>query len=250
VLEPLSVDLADVVEKCRQNAQNLPGDVASRLAQTDADEAARRAEQAHERVLRGSYIPPRFLQVRLDKLVVDDENSAAIRAAFAAVDSGFRDGLGLTGRPGVGKSTVIAAIGAAAIDAGIPARVMRASTLISRLRDARRFGGDEDLADVRRDFERTPVLGLNDLGSEPFDREALVWLHELLDARWENRDDAKGRYYPLFASSNLTLTELARHYMDECARIGENPVRGEAIVDRLRSLTSTPWIALTGRSRR
>ncbi len=208
-----------------------------------AKEKARADAQRCADLRRAAGILDRFAAVRFLDLDRDDDNSAAIDAAAAVIDSGFTLGLGLRGGVGVGKTTICCAVANAALDAGISAKFCSVAGLMDTLNSASRFSSQDDVSDLIAEYARVRVLVLDDLGREPLTRRTLPWLYELLNQRWLNRR-------PILLPTNYTFEALTARYVDAAQRANEDVSLAEAIVDRLSELAPLPWIPMQGRSRR
>jgi len=110
---------------------------------------------------------------------------------------------------------------------------------------------DKKLTDARNTehammdrFATIPVLALDDLGKEPFTDWSVHILFALINRRYE-------RDLPLIITANLDERAMMAHY-SAIPKGGENTdvFKGSTMMDRLGEMTSSPWVQITGLSRR
>jgi DNA replication protein DnaC len=233
------IDLAKVQAKCAEYAAQPEPEHVRKLSEHDSKIKAR---EARDWVMRHSAIPVRYREFPAG-FEIDLNNQLAYEATQLISQSGFVTGVGLFGGAGIGKSQMASVVALEAIDRGIPAKMFTPEGLLARVFDASTYGGEEAVADVMRDIALTPVLILDDLGSEALSRQKLAWLYEILNSRWN-----AGRNRCLIVTSNVSFGDLLVKYATIAERAGDKE-RGEAIMDRIRAL-AWPWIEMLGDSRR
>jgi len=225
--------ISEIAARAAANARELRPE----LEQLDAQRQAERRAEELARTLRVSEIPAKYAGVTIDKLRISGENRAAIDLARTIVEAGsYRRSCGFFGPAGGGKTSVACAIANGAIKAGKAARYTTPETLFGRYFSASSYGGDEAVGDLLREFSTTPVLILDDFGSEAVSRPKLAFLAELINARW-NADAGC-----LIVTSNSSFDDLHAKYLELAEKAGDRE-RGTAIMDRVRALTGD-WIPI------
>jgi DNA replication protein DnaC len=118
------------------------------------------------------------------------------------------------GKPGVGKSHLVAAIGHALIQRGYPVFWTSTASLVQRLLVAKR---DLRLPQVLAQLDRFALLALDDIGYVQHDRDEMEVLFTLLAERYERRSVA--------ITTNLLFSEWDRIFKD--------PMTTMAAIDRV-----------------
>jgi DNA replication protein DnaC len=231
--------ISDVAKRAAANAAQPRPD----LEQLEVERREERRLEELARTRRVSAIPPRYAKATVDAVKVDGRNRPAVDRARSIVSAGiYRTGFGMWGPAGVGKTYIAAGIGNAAIAAGFGAKMFTPEQLFARYFAASSYGGDEAVADLLREVAETPVLILDDFGSEAVSRPKLAFLAEILNARW-NADCGT-----LIVTANMSFADLMDKYVELSEKAGDRE-RGFAIMDRIRALTGE-WVALVGKSQR
>jgi DNA replication protein DnaC len=204
------------------------------------------AENRREMSRKLSTIPAEFAGATLSTYESTSGNRRAIGAADRVIKSKFRAGLGLSGRPGVGKSHLAAVIANAAIDEGRMTIFTSVRGMLDAVKDsynAAETRDEKDMTTIRmiRRYASVEVLILNDLGKEPLTRWSIEMLYAIFDDRWE-----QGR--PVVITANLDWMTLAERY--NASFPGLDPSTGQALMDRVAGMTSMPWYVISGDSRR
>lgn len=206
--------------------------------------AERGREQAalalREKARAASEVGRHFRDRTFANFTEDDRNKDAFelagrvahRVICRGVDGDYSGlpGAGFFGSYGLGKTHLAAAIVNACIDAGIPAILVTASTMVDSVWSSRTGA-------ARRRYGLIPLLAIDDIGREPATANAVRTLLDIVNLRYEER-------LPVVITSNYTVTELVS---ERYAPYGDD---GAAMIDRLRALTEFPWKKLTGKSRR
>ncbi len=235
----------EAAKRMREWAKEPRPDLEELRAQQDAE----RRQELRDRTLRASAIPPKYAKASIDNLKVDGRNRPAVDLARTIVEAGrYRRGMGLFGPVGVGKTHIAAAVANGAIKAGLPAKMFTPSALFGRYFNASSYGGDEAVADLLREVAQTPVLVLDDFGSESVSRPTLAFLAEILNARWCAVEDDSSRPSCLIVTANSPYKHLTAKYT-ELAEKAQDEERGKAIMDRVYGLTGE-WIPMVGKSQR
>ena len=178
------------------------------------------------------------------EISVDASNATAFEMAVAIVNSNGKRGLGVHGAPGVGKSMLIAATVNALRDSGVVGVCVSAPSLMLKFREGFDLDGSPSESSIVRKLSGVPVLAVQDLGKEQFTPYSLQMLHAIFDARWENN-------LPLLVTSNMSPAALILHYSNAPSK-GATMDRstGPAMIDRVMDMTNSPWVQITGLSRR
>jgi len=240
--------MLDIQRRAAENAQLEP----DRIAEIEAAERQRAQEQLADRRRRmrdASGIPPRFATAKLEQIEINAGNEHAVHAAARVVASDFQESLALYGNePGAavgnGKTLIAAAILNAAIDACVPAKFLRASSMFDALHQASKYQSDGDVIEILQELATVRVLVIDDLGRESLTQRTIPWLHDLFDRRL---CELRG----LVVTSNLDLLQLHEHYAEICEARSEPRSTADGIVDRLRGMIPKErWVKVTGRSQR
>jgi DNA replication protein DnaC len=120
----------------------------------------------------------------------------------------------LIGRPGAGKSHVMAAIARALVEHGAPVLFTAVSTLVERLLEAKR---NLRLARELKRLDRFECIALDDIGYVQQDRAEMEVLFALLAERYERKS--------VMITSNLVFSEWDQ--------IFKNPMTTAAAIDRV-----------------
>ena len=242
--EMLTADqMTYIREKCALYASG-----AKPVFETDEDLRAKHIEQIQVRKVEiaksQSEVGKRFESVTFDQIEVDSRNEAAVVAAYDVVNSNGKKGLGIHGSGGVGKSMLAAAIVNKLRESGIAGVCISALTLMLKFREKFDLDGSPSELSLVRKLSSVPVLAIQDLGKEPFTAYTLQMFHAIMDARWENN-------LPLIVTANLDLRGIVQHY-HAIPKGGDtmDPSTGPTMIDRVRDMTSAPWVQITGLSRR
>ncbi len=177
-------------------------------------ECAQRDERRIARLLRASGLPleKTFRTVQLDRF------SAAIRQQVEHLRSGAFVGEAINvvavGRPGAGKSHLLAALGHELVLQGQAVLWASTASLMQRLLAAKR---DLRLPQELARLDRYACLILDDIGYVQHDRDEMEVLFTLLAERYERRSVA--------ISTNLVFSEWER--------IFKNPMTTLAAIDRV-----------------
>jgi DNA replication protein DnaC len=177
-------------------------------------ECAQRDERRLARWLRASGLPPEktFGSLQLDRF------PPAIRQQVEQLRSGVFVGEAINviavGRPGAGKSHLLAALGHELVLRGNPVLWTSTASLVQRLLAAKR---DLRLPQVLAQLDRYACLILDDIGYVQHDRDEMEVLFTLLAERYERRSVA--------LSTNLVFSERER--------IFKNPMTTLAAIDRV-----------------
>jgi DNA replication protein DnaC len=184
------------------------------LAQLAEVEAAERADRRLKRLLDAAELPEgkTLASLKLERY------PAQMRAQIQELCRGQfpSDGTNicLMGKPGTGKSHVLAAIGRACVDLGIPVLYTTPSALVERLLVAKR---DMRLSDELRRLDQFDVICIDDIGYVKHDSAQMEVLFTLLAERYERKSVA--------FSSNLKFSEWDQIFKD--------PMMTAAAVDRV-----------------
>jgi DNA replication protein DnaC len=184
------------------------------LAEVVECECVLRAQRRIARLLRQSGLPAEktFETLQLDRfpLVVQQQVEHLRRGTF--VGDAFN--LVVVGKPGVGKSHLLAALGRELILHGIAVWWTSAASLVQRLLAAKR---DLRLPQELKRLDRYGCLILDDIGYVQHDRDEMEVLFTLLAERYERRSVA--------ISTNLVFSEWERIFKD--------PMTTLAAIDRV-----------------
>jgi DNA replication protein DnaC len=214
----------------------------------EAEDRTRREQYERDRreeLRRRSLVPERYIDSRLYALDCDSNNQEALKAAAAVATTGFVRSVAFYGKVGPGKTTIAASLVNGAVDALIPARMVKAASIFDALHEASKYSSSDSVSDIISDFARTRVLMIDDLGRESLTRrDYITWLGELLDRRWD-------ACRPLIVTSNFPFEQLHERYAALCERAGEPSSTAESIVDRLRGIVPLDsWVHVAGETRR
>lgn len=134
-----------------------------------------------------------------------------------------RNGLFLVGGYGTGKTHLAAAVANELIRNGTPALCMTMIDLLANVR--RTYNGQGDEADILKLYTETPLLIIDDLGSEAATEWTSSMIFTIVNARYE-------AYMPVIVTTNCGTEELTRSLTP--AGCGER--NAQKMIDRLREM--------------
>lgn len=239
---------SDAVREMQERALRNAVAESPRLADIESADERRAKEQLRDRQARfaqASAVPPRFSLARIENAEVHSGNETAVHAAAYVIAQSFTASLALHGNDvGNGKTHLACAIVNAASEQCVGARFLTAVSIFESMHEASKYGSDEDVTEILREFATIPVLVLDDLGREPLTKRTIPWLGELLNRRWNE-------CRPLVVTTNLSFEQLHKHYAAACAAASQPDSTADGIVDRLRGMIPFErWVKVTGRSQR
>jgi DNA replication protein DnaC len=185
------------------------------LAQLVELETAERSDRRLQRLLDNAELPVGKTLASLDLM----DYPAPMRAQIQELCRGdFVTGVEpmnayLVGNPGTGKSHILAAIGRALVEQGIPVFYTTVAALVEELLKAKR---DLRLTDELKRLDRFDLLCLDDIGYVKQDSAQMEVLFTLLAERYERKSMA--------VTSNLRFSEWNQIFKD--------PMTTAAAVDR------------------
>ena len=236
-------ELAMVQARCTERANGANPAPLETQSQLISKHKAQQKSKQIEHAKAESSVGAKFKNVRFANLRVDQNNEAAVAAAYDVVNSNGKKGLGVWGFPGVGKSMLIAAVVNHLSDAGIVGKIVSAPDLMLTFRDSMNSRSAREKA-IIEDLARVEVLAIQDLGKEQFTDYAIHTLFSIMDKRWEAS-------LPLIVTANLNPVAMSTRYSAVPKNTEEiDRSMGSAMMDRVMDMTSAPWVQITGLSRR
>lgn len=201
-----------------------------------------RSEAAHaqaQAVKRASRTKPKFESKTFAEFKAPLSGGAhAALAAAKRVAADPRQGVGLYGESGLGKSHLAGAIVNASIAQGVAARFVDVVEMLSELRATYNPGGSGSENSVLNGYAAVPVLVLDDLGQEALTGWTVRTMRDLVNRRYE-------RGLPLIVTSNFSPAELAARKVAADAE----PRTYLATLDRLKEMVGE-WVEVRGKSQR
>ena len=134
-----------------------------------------------------------------------------------------RNGLFLVGGYGTGKTHLAAAVANELIRNGTPALCMTMIDLLANVR--RTYNGQGDEADILKLYTETPLLIIDDLGSEAATEWTSSMIFTIVNARYE-------AYRPVIVTTNCGTEELTR----SLTPAGCSERNAQKMIDRLREM--------------
>lgn len=134
-----------------------------------------------------------------------------------------RNGLFLVGGYGTGKTHLAAAVANELIRNGTPALCMTMIDLLANVR--RTYNGQGDEADILKLYTETPLLIIDDLGSEAATEWTSSMIFTIVNARYE-------AYMPVIVTTNCGTEELTR----SLTPAGCSERNTQKMIDRLREM--------------
>ena len=184
------------------------------LAELVMLEASGRADRRITRLLNDARLPRDKVQATLDMgrfgAPLRGQIKQLLRGEFVAGATNVC----LIGRPGTGKTHVMAALARALIDGGHPVLFTAVSTLVERLLDAKR---NLRLARELKRLDTFDCLALDDIGYVQHDRAEMEVLFALLAERYERKS--------VMITSNLVFSKWDQIFKD--------PMTTAAAIDRV-----------------
>lgn len=207
----------------------------------EAEAAAKQAEREKrmaekvQRITKHSGMNTRFLRRTFATFTQTPENAKAYAMAKRYAD-GFanllprnnpdpgRNGLIISGKAGVGKTHLAAAIANQLMAEGVSVICMTMIDLLSRIRAT--FGtGTMSESEVLSTYKKVPLLIIDDMGKEPPTEWAVSTIYNIINGRYE-------AMMPTIVTTNYGESELIRRMTVS----GSDPITAEATVDRLREM--------------
>jgi DNA replication protein DnaC len=215
LLEQLNLGgMADTFAEVALRAAKEPLTHEAYLWELAAHERDLRTQRRTARLLRGSGLPAEktFRTFEWDTL------PAVIRAQLERLKSGVflerATNVVAVGRPGVGKSHALAAVGHELVSLGHPVLWLPTSTLVQRLLAAKR---DLRLPQELAKLDKFACVILDDLGYIQQDRDEMEVLFTFFSERYERKS--------MMLSTNLVFSEWER--------IFKHPMTALAAIDRI-----------------
>jgi DNA replication protein DnaC len=177
-------------------------------------EAHDRADRRMTRLLRDAKLPREKTPATLDLTRFAAPLRGQIRQLLRGEFLAGATNVCLIGRPGTGKSHVMAALGRALVEHGHPVLFTSVATLVERLLDAKR---NLRLARELKRLDTFDCLALDDIGYVQHDRAEMEVLFALLAERYERKS--------VMITSNLVFSKWDQIFKD--------PMTTAAAVDRL-----------------
>jgi DNA replication protein DnaC len=188
-----------------------PVEFLSQLAEVEASE---RADRRLKRLLDEAELPEGKTLATLKLERYPTPMRAQIQELCRGQSLGEATNIGLVGRPGTGKSHVLAAIGRAWVERGIPVLYTTTGVLVERLLVAKR---DLCLAHELKKLDQFDCICIDDIGYVKQDSAQMEVLFTLLAERYERKSIA--------FTTNLKFSEWNQIFKD--------PMTTAAAVDRV-----------------
>jgi DNA replication protein DnaC len=177
-------------------------------------EANDRADRRMTRLLRNAKLPREKTLATLDLNRFAAPLRGQIRQLLRGEFLAGATNVCLIGRPGTGKSHVMAALGRALVEHGHPVLFTSVATLVERLLDAKR---NLKLARELKRLDNFDCLALDDIGYVQHDRAEMEVLFALLAERYERKS--------VMITSNLVFSKWDQIFKD--------PMTTAAAIDRV-----------------
>jgi DNA replication protein DnaC len=177
-------------------------------------EASDRADRRMTRLLRDAKLPREKTLASLDLNRFAAPLRGQIRQLLRGEFLAGATNVCLIGRPGTGKSHVMAALGRALVEHGHPVLFISVATLVERLLDAKR---NLRLARELKRLDTFDCLALDDIGYVQHDRAEMEVLFALLAERYERKS--------VMITSNLVFSKWDQIFKD--------PMTTAAAIDRV-----------------
>jgi DNA replication protein DnaC len=184
------------------------------LAEIVTLEANERADRRITRLMKDAKLPRDKTVATLDLNRFSAPLRGQIRQLMGGEFVAGANNICLIGRPGTGKTHVMAAIGRALVEKGHPILFTSVSSLVERLLDAKR---NLKLARELKRLDAFDCLALDDIGYVQHDRAEMEVLFALLAERYERRS--------VMITSNLVFSKWDQIFKD--------PMTTAAAIDRV-----------------
>jgi DNA replication protein DnaC len=184
------------------------------LTELVALEASDRADRRMTRLLKDAKLPREKTVATLDLNRFAAPLRGQIRQLLRGEFLAGATNVCLIGRPGTGKSHVMAALGRALLEHGHPVLFTSVATLVERLLDAKR---NLRLARELKRLDSFECLALDDIGYVQHDRAEMEVLFALLAERYERKS--------VMITSNLVFSKWDQIFKD--------PMTTAAAIDRV-----------------
>jgi DNA replication protein DnaC len=184
------------------------------LAEIVTLEANERADRRITRLMKDAKLPRDKTVATLDLNRFSAPLRGQIRQLLRGEFVAGANNICLIGRPGTGKTHVMAAIGRALVEKGHPILFTSVSSLVERLLDAKR---NLKLARELKRLDAFDCLALDDIGYVQHDRAEMEVLFALLAERYERRS--------VMITSNLVFSKWDQIFKD--------PMTTAAAIDRV-----------------
>jgi DNA replication protein DnaC len=184
------------------------------LAEIVTLEASERADRRITRLMNDAKLPRDKTVATLDLNRFSAPLRGQIRQLMRGEFVAGANNICLIGRPGTGKTHVMAAIGRALVEQGHPILFTSVSSLVERLLDAKR---NLKLARELKRLDAFDCLALDDIGYVQHDRAEMEVLFALLAERYERKS--------VMITSNLVFSKWDQIFKD--------PMTTAAAIDRV-----------------
>jgi len=184
------------------------------LAEIVTLEANERADRRITRLMKDAKLPRDKTVATLDLNRFSAPLRGQIRQLMRGEFVAGANNICLIGRPGTGKTHVMAAIGRALVEKGHPILFTSVSSLVERLLDAKR---NLKLARELKRLDAFDCLALDDIGYVQHDRAEMEVLFALLAERYERKS--------VMITSNLVFSKWDQIFKD--------PMTTAAAIDRV-----------------
>jgi len=184
------------------------------LAEIVTLEANERADRRITRLMKDAKLPRDKTVTTLDLNRFSAPLRGQIRQLMRGEFVAGANNICLIGRPGAGKTHVMAAIGRALVEKGHPTLFTSVSSLVERLLDAKR---NLKLARELKRLDAFDCLALDDIGYVQHDRAEMEVLFALLAERYERKS--------VMITSNLVFSKWDQIFKD--------PMTTAAAIDRV-----------------